>query len=142
MALVTPLFKKNSRSDINNYRGISILSPISKMFEKVLVSQITSFFEGNKLLYEGQHGFRKGFSCESALHEIISKINSARDKRLITLLLFIDFRKAFDLVDPYLLLLKLFHYGFSNNALNLLSNYFSDRTQVVRLRNFESKKIM
>ena len=110
------------------------------MFEKVLVTQITAFFEGNKLLYEGQHGFRKGFSCESALHEIISKINSARDKRLITLLLFIDFRKAFDLVDPYLLLLKLFHYGFSNNALNLLSNYFSDRTQVVRLRNFQSKK--
>ena len=81
----------------------------------------------------------KGFSCETALHELISEINDARDKRLITLLLFIDFRKAFDLVDPYLLLLKLFHYGFSNNALSLLSNYFTDRSQKVRLRNFESK---
>lgn len=140
MAMVTPLHKKNSRSDVNNYRGISILSPISKLFEKVICSQITSFFEDNNLLYEGQHGFRKGYSCETALHELLEKINSARNKRLITLLLFIDFRKAFDLVEPRFLLLKLFHYGFGNKSLRLLSNYFSDRNQVVRLRNFESEK--
>ena len=73
------------------------------------------------------------------MHELISEINSARDKKLITLLLFIDFRISFDLVDPSLLLLKLFHYGFGNNALRLLSKYFSNRAQIVRLGKFFSK---
>ena len=82
MALVNPLFKKNSRSDINNYRSINILSVIAKLFEKILVSQITFYFEDNNIFYTGQHGFRKGFSCETELHELISEINDARDKRL------------------------------------------------------------
>ena len=77
IALVNPLFKKNSRSDINNYRGISVLPPIVKLFEKILVVQITLYFEENNLFYSGQHSFRKGFSCETALHELISEIYNA-----------------------------------------------------------------
>jgi hypothetical protein len=53
-------------------------------------------------------------------------LNLNRDKRLISLLLFIDFRKAFDLVDSRKLLRKLFHYGFDNSAINLIANYFTD----------------
>ena len=64
--------------------------------------------------------FEKGFSCETALHKLISDINNNQDKQLITMLLFIDFQKAFDTVDSGLLLLKLFHYGFENSALRFL----------------------
>ena len=53
IALVNPLFKKNSRSDINNYRSINI----AKLLEKILVSQITFYFEDNNIFYTGQHGF-------------------------------------------------------------------------------------
>ena len=83
--------------------------------------QISSFFEKNNILFEGQHGFRHGRSCEFALHEIISKLNYNQNKRLVNLLLlFIDFKKAFDTVDADLLILKLFNYGFSNSALELV----------------------
>ena len=133
-AVVTPLIKKKKLSlfDLNNYRGISVLPPIAKIFEKILATQITIYLNMNKMLFSGQHGFRAAHSCETALHELLSDINSIREKHLIALLLFIDFRKAFDLVDSNLLIKKLFHYGFDNNALQLIKNYFSDRKQVVK----------
>ena len=133
-AVVTPLYKQKStdKSNKNNYRGISVLSLIAKLFEKILVTQITIFLNVNKILFKGQHGFRSDHSCETALHELLSDLNMAKDKRLIAILLFIDFRKAFDLVDSKLLLLKLFHYGFDNSALNLIANYFTDRFQGVK----------
>jgi len=140
-AELTPLFKgKGDKCEINNYRGISVLPPVSKVFEKLPANQIKCFFNVNKLFFEGQHGFRSGHSCESALHELVTELNIWRDKRLIAMLLFIDFRKAFDLVDWRLLLLKLFHYGFDNSSLSLLENYFSNRSVRVKLGNFKSKE--
>jgi hypothetical protein len=67
-----PLHKNGSMVDVNNYRGISILPPITKLFEKLIAQQIRSYFENNKLFFVGQHGFRKHFSCELALHELLS----------------------------------------------------------------------
>ena len=112
---------------MNNYRGISVLPPIAKIFEKILAMQITIYLKLNNILFSGQHGFRNGHSCETALH-----------KQLINLLLFIDFRKAFDLIDSRLLLRKLFHYGFDTSALNLIANYFTDRFQTVKFNNKKS----
>ena len=106
---------------------------MSKIFEKLLARQISYYFESNNLMNEGQHGFRKGHSCETALHELISDINKARDKKLISLLLFIDFRKAFDTVDSNLLLTKLFHYGFDTNALKIVADYFTNRNQITKI---------
>ena len=136
-----PLFKKGSSFDMNNYRGISVLPPLAKLMEKLLAIQIKDYFEVNKLFYVGQHGFRKGFSCESALHELVTDINLNQDKRLITILLFIDFRKAFDLVDSELLLRKLFHYGFNNDALKLIKNYFTNRKQHMKIGDIFSTEL-
>ena len=80
--------------DFYNYRGISDLPPIAKIIEKLLATQITIYLKLNNILFAGQHGFRNGHSCETALHELISDLNLKRDKRLISLLLLIDFRKA------------------------------------------------
>ena len=141
IAVVTPLFKnKGEKSDINNYRAISVLSPLAKIFEKLIAKQISNYFESNSLFFKGQHGFRSGFSCQTAIHEYISDINSSLDRKLLSLSLFIDFKKAFDLVDPNLLLLKLFHYGFDNNSLGLLTDYFRDRFQVVKIGDCVSNK--
>ena len=135
-AVVTPLYKqKGDATDPNNYRGISIIPPTAKLFEKIIAKQISDYFENNCIFYSGQHGFRKGMSCESALHEILSKINENQSKRLVNLLLFNDFRKAFDTVDADLLIFKLFQYGFDNHSLGLIKNYFNDRHQIVKIRN-------
>jgi hypothetical protein len=132
-AVVTALFKnKGALENVNNYRGISVLAIISKLFENILATQILEYFSINKIIYPSQYGFREGHSCEAALHELLSEINSARNKRLITLLLFIDFRKAFDLVSPILLLHKLKLYGFDSFAIALIKNYFTDRSQCVK----------
>jgi hypothetical protein len=72
LAIVTPIFKKKgSNEDMNNYRGISVISPIAKLFEKVLAEQIITYLNENNMLFSGQHGFRNEHSCETALHEII-----------------------------------------------------------------------
>ena len=76
-----------------------MLPPLGKLFEKVLATQIIIYFNMNNLFFNGQHGFRAFHSCESALHELISFLNETKNKKLIALLLFIDFKKAFDLVD-------------------------------------------
>ena len=138
-AVVTPLFKnKGSKTEMKNYRAISVLSPISKVFERLLSNQITRYFESNNLFYSGQHGFRRHHSCETALHELISDLNSSKDKKLISLLFFIDFRQAFDCVDSSLLLSKLFHYGFDTSSLILIANYFTNRNQVTKIGNVSS----
>jgi hypothetical protein len=68
-------------------------------------------------------------TCETALHDLISKLNKIRNDKLVAILLFIDFRKAFELDDPNLLILKLFYYGFDNNAINLIRNYFKPESK-------------
>ena len=134
VAVVTPLYKnKGDKADINNYRGISVLSPFAKVFEKAIAEQITFYFESNQLFYQGQHGFRRGLSCETALNELIDHVNGNLDKQLISLLLFVDFRKAFDIVDSDLLILKLFHYGFDNSSIKVMRNYFTNRSQITKL---------
>jgi len=63
----TPLYKsKGIKTDLNNFRGLSVLPPLGKLFEKVLASQI--IINMNNLFFNGQHGFRAVHSCESALH--------------------------------------------------------------------------
>ena len=91
----------------------------------------------NNILFKGQHGFRSGHSCETALHELITDLICNRNKKLTSLLLFIDFRKAFDLVDTRLLMRKLMAYGFDNTALKLIGDYFKDRFVSVK---FDKKK--
>ena len=115
--MVRLLYKKD---DLNNYRGISVLTPLNKVFEKLLSDQIKYYFDSNGLFDLNQHGFRAGHSCESALHEVISTCLKNLDTGLITSLIFIDFKKAFDMMDQKLLTLKLANYGFDNRSIKLL----------------------
>lgn len=135
-AVITPLAKgkDSDLSDVSGYRPIAVLPPIAKAFERILVAQISNYLSINNLLFDGQHGFRSNHSCESALHEIISEMYSILNHREIGIFLFIDFRKAFDLINQHLLILKLGHYGFNNSSLALLRSYFHDRTQVCKFK--------
>ena len=139
-AVLTPLYKsKGDSCDVNNYRGISVLPPVYMIFEKLLSNRLRAFFENNNLLYHGQHGSRAAHSCETAIHEIVSSCLKNMDEKLINLLLFIDFKNAFDMKDQLLLLNKLANYGIGNNALKILVNYFSDRFQMAILNKLEPR---
>ncbi len=134
IAVVTPLYKgkKSNPNDVNSYRGISVLPPLAKAFERLLHTQLIGHLNSNNILFSGQYGFRSGFSTEAALHEIISKMFRILSNRKIGIFLFIDFFKAFDLLDSTLLLKKLKWYGLASASLELIRNYFSDRSQIVK----------
>ena len=131
-AIVTPLHKKGALDDLNNYRGISVLPIAAKIFEHVLSIQIKQYFSSNNLFSEHQHGFRTAHSCETTLHEIVSYCLVYLDKKILNALLFIDFKKAFDMVDRDLLIFKLLNYGF-NFAIKIIIDYFNGRSQVVKI---------
>ena len=130
-AFVHPLFKgKGNIDERDNYRGISILPPIAKVFERIVSSQVVSYFETNSLFVGEQHGFRANHSCETALQSILDKWKKKIDDKEVILSLFVDFKKAFDLINPDLLFHKLFHYGFDNKSLLFFKSYFQNRKQV------------
>ena len=92
------------------------------------------YLKTNDLFFHGQHGFTACHSCESDLHELFSKCMENKDSMMINCLLFVDFKKAFDMIDRKLLLQKLTEYGFMNIAISLIESYFSNRKQMVRIR--------
>jgi hypothetical protein len=104
-AIVLPLFKKGEKNLCDNYRGISILSPFTKIFEKLLTTQITSHFNKNGLFSRVQHGFRANHSCETALQYLLDNWKALIDQSNFVISLFIEFKKAFDLLDSQLLFL-------------------------------------
>lgn len=109
------------------------MPPLAKVFEKILSARIVDYFNLNKLFFNEQHGFRSNFSCETALVSIIDSWKEVLVNGGSNLALFIDFKKAFDLVDPYLLQIKLMNYGFDNSSIRLFRDYFSNRVQVTKL---------
>jgi hypothetical protein len=115
--------------------NIPVIPVVAKLFEKIISTQIIIHLNLNRILHTSQHGFRNNHSCETALHELLSDLNSSRDKKLISLLLFIDYRKAFDLVDSNILLHKLQLLGFDQDSIELIRNYFTNRSQSVRVKN-------
>ena len=141
-AIVTPLFKrKGDPTDCNNYRSISVIPPVAKVFEKLLCNRLLFHFSANQLLSLHQHGFRGNHSCETAVHSLLDDWKSLIDNKKLILSIFIDYTKAFDLIDHELLLRKLFHYGISSDIIILLRNYFSDRSQFVKIGNTTSSPV-
>ena len=96
LARVKPLFKKGDPNNPNNYRPISLLSAISKIFEKVMLNQLITYFDSHALLYESQYGFKKNHSTELAALELADNIIGEMDKGRNPFCIFIDLSKAFD----------------------------------------------
>lgn len=111
LARVVPIYKTGSKTDVENYRPISLLSCFSKIYEKIMHNRIIDFLDTNGSLFESQYGFRPGRSCEHALLDAQNIILNSLSKNEVAMLLLIDFSKAFDLVDHKILLNKLNHYG-------------------------------
>lgn len=130
-ARVTPLFKSGDPSDVNNYRPISIICVIAKVFEKLIFNQLSAYVNQSNILSPFQSGFRSNFSTTTALLKFTNDIFSSFDKGQLTGAIFIDLSKAFDMVDHYLLLDKLFSIGLSHQAVLWFNAYLHNRRQYV-----------
>ena len=140
IAKVVPVFKKENPHMTGNYRPISLLPVISKVFEKIVFSQLYKYFNDNNLLYNSQYGFRKGHSCEYAAMEITDKIFKYLDNKKLPLAIYLDFSKAFDTINHKILLHKLKYYGVSGEPLKWFENYLTNRKQYVQYKNKTSSE--
>lgn len=134
-AKVKPLHKGGSVKDLNNFRPISILPVLSKLFEKHAHDSLMKFLNEHKLLYITQSGFRPDHSCETALIHMIDKWLKALDTGCLIGVILVDFCKAFDLVDHEILINKMSLYKISQGTLQWFSSYLSNRKQRVSFKN-------
>ena len=130
-AKIFPIFKGGTKTDPSNYRPISILPTISKIFERHVNKHLMGYLNKHNLINKNQSGFRAKHSCQTALMKLIDKWMECIDKGDIVGTLFLDFRKAFDLVDHKILMDKLSLYHFSPSALRWFDSYLDGRHQTI-----------
>ena len=134
----TNLQRSGSSDEKANYRPISVLPVLSKIFEKHIAQHLYNHLKDNELLHRLQSGFRKSFSTETALLRLIDQLFFDLDHNNVTGLVFVDYKKAFDLIDHGLLLKKLESYGLTERDFKPDQNYLSGRSQFVSLDGFQS----
>ena len=139
IARVKPLSKKGCKTDMTNYRHISILSVISKIIEKVLCQQIREHLELHDLLTKNQFGFRPSKNTSLAINEFLEIIYKRLDTSSEAQAIFLDFSKAFDTINHDILLGKLEFYNFSNSAIALIKSYLCNRKQFVKIDSLGSQ---
>ena len=136
LSFITPIFKSGNKSLIKNYRPISILSHVSKIFEKLIYirlhTQLKVFISNN------QHGFSYGKSTATNLSILSNKILDSFESNIETDIIYTDFSKAFDSVPHDLLIYKLSLFNFSPELIQLFTSYLSNRQQLVSLQGYKS----
>ena len=131
---VTPVFKKDDANLTKNYRLVSILPIVSKIFERLLQKQTISYID--QYLSKFLCGYRQGYSTQTALISMLEKWKNILDSKGYSGAILMDLSKAFDTINHELLLAKLHAYGFSKQALSILSSYldsyFSSWTDLIQ----------
>ena len=138
-AEVVPIFKTGNKRSTNNYRPISLISNIAKIFEKIIYNRLFNFITKHKILSKNQFGFIKNKGTKDALAYITNIIYNNLNKSKPTIATFIDLAKAFDTVDHAILLQKIHGYGIRGSAFDLIKSYLSNRKQKVRINKTLSK---
>ena len=136
---VIPIHKKDSKSDINNYRPISLLPIVSKILEKIVFKAVYNFLHANSVLSKHQSGFRPNDSTVNQLaflyHEFCKALDEKKDIRIV----FCDISRAFDRVWHLGLLYKLKKVAIRGNLLDWFHNYLYSRKQKVVIKGKSSE---
>ena len=141
IAQVIPLHKGGDKTLQGNYRPISLLSNVNKIFEKVLYSRLYPFLEKSSIINSNQFGFRQGFSTSMAISHFYENILCSYDNNKATCAVLLDLAKAFDSVDRDIVLFKLHKYGIRGNMWKLLKSYLSNRKQFVTDKSLNSSLV-
>ena len=133
LAKVTPIYKDGCKSDVGNYRPISVLNIISKIIERAVHDQLYDFLIKCNILNPAQSGFRSNHSTHSTLLDVSDYILQNMNEGRATAAIFLDLRKAFDTINHQILFSKLHDYGIKNNTLKWFVSYLSNRAQRVNV---------
>ena len=136
---VIPLYKKGDYSNPENYRPISLLSSLSKVYEHLLFERMVVFCKKNEILSSKQFGFREKMSCINAIISVTEYMRDEIDKKSTGQACFIDLKKAFDTLDHSILLDKIEKYGFRGKVLQILESYLHGRRQYTIINGMESQ---
>lgn len=131
IAIVTPIFKGGDQKNPSNYRPISVLPAINKVFEKLLFNRLVNFLTVTKRLYKHQFGFREGSSTEVAVLELVDDISLALDDGNSAGSVFLDLSKAFDTINHEMLMKKMDACGVRGLPKALFFSYLTGRSQQV-----------
>jgi len=131
IANVTAIFKKGSKSDVGNYRPISLTCILCKILESLLKENIVNFLDVNDMFNNSQHGFRKKRSCITQLLHVVEDFTKLIDDKKCIDVLYLDFKKAFDTVPHERLFKKIGSYGITGNIFNWIKSFLSGRMQRV-----------
>ena len=135
---LTPIFKKGDKHNVENYRPITTLSIIDKVFESLLSKQITHYFDPT--LSPRLTAYRKNHSCETTLVRLTEDWKHAIDRKELVTILSTDMSKAFDSLCHNLVIKKLKAYGFTNQSLDLIRSFLNDRYSRVKLGSIRSER--
>ena len=135
------IFKKGDPTLCKNYRPISLLPTISKVLEKIIFTQLSSYFNETKLFFDNQYGFRPKHRTEYAALELIDRIINHMDKYEVPINIFLDLSKAFDTIDHNILLHKLRFCGLDGASLLLFECYLSNRRRYVEIDEMQSETL-
>ena len=139
LADITPVHKKDDKTDKSNYRPISGLPSGSKIFERIIQRQIGQYME--IFLSKYLCGYRKGYSVQHALIALLETLRISPDNKGFGGAILMDLSKAFDTLNHDLLITKLYAYGFSKTALRLIRSYLTNRWQRTKINNSYSSWI-
>jgi hypothetical protein len=141
-AVVDPCFKAGDNCTLSNYRPLVKLPNLSKVIEGVAYEQVVSYLATHNLLYRYQSGFRKAHSTLTAITDVLNDLLDLRDQGLFVATIFVDFRKAFDVINHNILKLKLQNqFGFHESASTWIMDYLTNREQCVRIQDYMSNFI-
>ena len=142
-ARVTPIYKgKGEKSDPCNYRPISVISHIAKVFEKVVQLQMMSYLIENNFISIDQSAYRKHHNTQTCLHRVVDDWLENVGDNLLTGVCLLDIKKCFDSINHELLLYKLDCYGIRENESRFFSSYLSNRKQAVKCKEIISNDKM
>ena len=130
-ANITPIHKKDDATDKSNYRPVSVLPVVSKIFERVLHRQIGTYME--RFLSTFLCGYRKGYNAQHASMSVLEKWRISLDNKGFGGAILMDLSKAFDTLNHELLIAKLHAYGFDIKALRLMKSHLSNRWQRTKI---------
>ena len=139
-ARIKPLYKKEDINDPKNYRPISILPTLSKIFERAATNQITRHLEQNNLICHNQHAYRQRHSTQTCLIEVINHLYKVIENKRIPAVISLDLSKAFDSINHDLLLSKLADLQLSETSINWMKSYLTGRKQITKFKHFTSEE--